>query len=207
MKKNTFTIEVKSFWKKKLLRLEIWIFFNNRLNPQSYARGVVVEAESFQKAPPASSPSLPGNLRNRALPDPPPKSKSEAHQRRNGETIGTLDPSRLRSRTLDPPCTSPEPATRPATAEAAADVAAEAEAEEEAAAAEITTITAETRSRSRTTTSTTSTSSRHRSNNRSSTRIGTHRISISSGCGEIRAPPPPRGLEMLRWGRRRSSTL
>jgi hypothetical protein len=166
-----------------------------------------VEAESFQRWPRPLPPqaylaTLP--IRNRTLPDPPPKSKSESHERRNGETIGTLDLSRPSSRTLDPPCTSPEPATRPATAPAAVDVAAEAATEEEAA--EITTTTAETRSRSRTTTNTTTTSSRRRSNNRSSTRIGTPRISISSGCGETRATPPPRGLEMLRGGRRRSLT-
>lgn len=131
---------------------------------------------------------------------PPPKSKSGTHACRNGETVGTLDLSRPRSETPDPPCTSLELATHPAMApavEAEPDVAVEAEMEEVAAAvAETTTTTAETRSNT-TTTSSSSSSSR-------STLIGTLRTS-NSGCGETR-PPPLRGQrpETL-WPRRRLS--
>lgn len=124
---------------------------------------------------------------------PPPKSKSGTHACRNGETVGTLDLSRPRPETPDPPCTSLELATHPAMApavEAEPDVAVEAEMEE---VAETTTTTAETRSN----TTTTSSSSR-------STLIGTLRTS-NSGCGETR-PPPLRGQrpETL-WPRRRLS--
>lgn len=175
----------------------------NHLNSRSQAR-----RKASKDGPPASFPKptcQPYPFETRLSRIPPPKSKSETHERRNGETIGTLDLSRPSSRTLDPPCTSPEPATRQATAPAAAGVAVEAATEEEAV-AEITTTMAETRSRSSTTT-TTSTSSRRSSNSSiSSLRIGTPRISTSSGCGATRPLPPPRGLEMLRGGRRRIST-
>jgi hypothetical protein len=116
---------------------------------------------------------------------PPPKSKSGTHACRNGETVGTLDLSRPRSETPDPPCTSLELATHPAMApavEAEPDVAVEAEMEEVA---------------DTTTSSSSSSSSR-------STLIGTLRTS-NSGCGETR-PPPLRGQrpETL-WPRRRLS--